>query len=42
MVKTLEPQPIFQDYVNRLQARPAYKQFMEKGDKIAAGMKKAG
>jgi glutathione S-transferase len=42
MVKALEPQPVFNDYVNRLQARPAYKRFMEQGDKIASEMKKAG
>jgi glutathione S-transferase len=42
MMKALEPHPAFKDYVNRLQERPAYKRFMEKGDKIAADMKKAG
>jgi len=41
MVKALEPRPAFQAYVNRLQERPAYKRFMEQGDKIAAEMKKA-
>jgi len=33
---------VFQDYANRVQQRPAYRRFMEKGEKIAAGMKKAG
>ena len=42
MTKALEPQPVFKDYVDRLQERPAYKRFMEKGDKIAGEMKKAG
>ena len=41
MMKALEPRPVFQDYVNRLQARPAYQRFMEKGNRIAAEMKKA-
>jgi glutathione S-transferase len=41
MTKALEPRPAFQAYVDRLQARPAYKRFVEKGDKIAAEMKKA-
>jgi glutathione S-transferase len=42
MMKALEAQPVFKDYVDRLQERPAYKRFMEKGDKIAGEMKKAG
>jgi glutathione S-transferase len=41
MMKALEPQPVFEDYVSRLHERPAYKRFMEKGDKIAEEMKKA-
>jgi glutathione S-transferase len=41
MMKALEPRPVFQAYVNRLQERPAFKRFMEKGDKIAGEMKKA-
>ena len=41
MVKALEPRPAFQDYANRVQQRPAYRRFMEKGEKIAAEMKKA-
>lgn len=40
MMKALDPQPVFVDYVDRLQARPAYKRFMEKNDQIAAQMKK--
>ena len=42
MMKALEAQQPFQEYVNRLQERPAYKRFMEKGDQIAAQMQKAG
>ena len=42
MMKALEPYPVFQGYVSRLQERPAYKRFMEKSDKIAGEMKKAG
>jgi len=41
MMKALEPRRVFQDYANRLQARPAYQRFMEKGDRIAAQMTKA-
>jgi len=42
MTKALESRPVFQEYSNRVQQRPAYRRFMEKGEKIAAGMKKAG
>jgi len=42
MMKALESRPVFQEYANRVQQRPAYRRFMEKGEKIAAGMKKAG
>jgi glutathione S-transferase len=42
MVKALEPRPVFKGYVDRLQERSAYRRFMEKGDKIAGEMKKAG
>jgi len=42
MMKALEAQPPFQEYVNRLQQRPAYQRFMQKGDQIAAQMQKAG
>ena len=41
MKKALEPRPDFQAYVNRLQERPVYKRFVEKGDKIAGEMKEA-
>jgi glutathione S-transferase len=41
MVKALDPRPAFLEYTNRLQARPAYQRFMEKGDRITAEMKKA-
>ena len=36
MMKALEPRPVFQEYANRLQARPAYQRFMDKGNTIAA------
>ena len=42
MVKALEPRPVFQDYLARVQQRPAYKRFMEKNDQLLAQMKKAG
>jgi glutathione S-transferase len=42
MMKALEPLSMFQEYVNRLQQRPAYRRFMEKGAAVAAGMKKTG
>lgn len=38
-MKALEPRPVFQEYANRLQARPAYQRFMDKGNTIAAQMK---
>lgn len=41
MMKALEDRPVFRDYTNRLQQRPAYKRFMEQSDRIAAEMKKA-
>lgn len=41
-MKALEGRPVFQDYFNRLQQRPAYQRFMEQGEQIAARMKKAG
>jgi len=40
--KALDGRPVFQDYFNRLQQRPAYQRFMEQGEQIAARMKKAG
>jgi glutathione S-transferase len=42
MMKALDGRPVFQDYINRLQQRPAYQRFMEQGEQIAARMKKAG
>ncbi|MBV8877959.1 MAG: glutathione S-transferase family protein [Gammaproteobacteria bacterium] len=42
MVKALEPRPVFQAYLARVQERPAYKRFMEKNDQLLAKMKKAG
>src|SRR5215469_10618460 len=36
MTKALEPRGVFVEYANRLQQRPAYRRFMEKGDQIAA------
>jgi glutathione S-transferase len=42
MVKALETRPVFQDYLARIQQRPAYQRFMEKNDQLLAQMKKAG
>jgi glutathione S-transferase len=42
MVKALEPRPVFQDYLARIQQRPAWKRFMEKNDQLLAQLKKAG
>jgi glutathione S-transferase len=42
MMKALDARPVFQDYINRVQQRPAYQRFMEQGEQIAARMKKAG
>jgi len=41
MTKALEARPAFQEYLGRLQQRPAYKRFMEKNDQILARMSKA-
>jgi glutathione S-transferase len=41
MVKALEPRPVFQAYLARVQQRPAYQRFMEKNDQLLAQMKKA-
>ena len=41
MVKALEAHPAFQEYVGRLQERPAYKRFIEKNDQLLAQLKKA-
>jgi glutathione S-transferase len=42
MVKALDPRPVFQDYLARVQQRPAWQRFMEKNDQLLAQMKKAG
>jgi glutathione S-transferase len=42
MVKSLEPRPIFQDYVARVSERPAYKRFAEQSQKLTAQIKAAG
>lgn len=42
MVKALETRPVFQDYLARIQQRPAYQRFMEKNEQLLAQMKKAG
>jgi glutathione S-transferase len=39
MMKSLEPQPIFQSYVGLLSQRPAYKRFNEQSDRLAAQLK---
>jgi glutathione S-transferase len=41
LMKALEPSPVLQAYLGRLQQRPAYQRFVSKNDKIAADMKKA-
>ena len=42
MTEALEPRAVFVEYANRLQQRPAYRRFMEKGDQIASRMQRAG
>ena len=41
MMKALEPRPAFQEYLGRLQERPAWKRFMAKTEELLAQMKKA-
>ena len=41
MTRALEARPVFQEYLDRLQQRPAYRRFMEKNDQILAQMNKA-
>ncbi|TLY90361.1 MAG: glutathione S-transferase family protein [Gammaproteobacteria bacterium] len=41
MMKALEARPLFQEYTERAQQRPAYKRFLEKNEQIATQMKKA-
>ena len=41
MVKSLEPRPVFRSYVDRVNARPAYKRAMEQGEKMVAKAKAA-
>jgi len=41
MMKALEPRPVFQEYLSRVQQRPAHRRFMEQTEKLAAQMKKA-
>jgi len=40
--KALDGRPVFQDYLDRVQRRPAHQRFMEQSEQIAARMKKAG
>src|SRR5262249_11894362 len=42
MTKALEPRPVFEEYLGRVQQRPAWRRFTEQGEKIAAQLKKAG
>jgi len=42
MVKALEARPVFQEYLGRLQHRPAHQRFLQSNDQILARMKKAG
>jgi glutathione S-transferase len=39
MTKSLEPRPIFQNYVGQIAQRPAYKRFSEQGDNLTAQLK---
>lgn len=41
MMKALEPRPIFEAYLNRMQQRPAHRRFMEQTEKLVAQLKKA-
>ncbi len=41
MTKALEPRPAFEEYLGRVQQRPAWRRFTEKGEQIAAQLKKA-
>jgi glutathione S-transferase len=41
MTKALEPRPVFDEYLQRVQQRPAWQRFMEKSGQIAARLKKA-
>jgi glutathione S-transferase len=40
MIKNIEPRPAFQEYVNRLQKRPAHVRFMEKSKELEEALKK--
>ena len=40
MIKSIEPRPAFQEYVNRLQKRPAHVRFMEKSKELEEALKK--
>jgi glutathione S-transferase len=42
MTKSLEPRPLFQDYLSRVSERPAYKRFNEQAERLAVQMKAAG
>jgi glutathione S-transferase len=42
MMKALEPRPVFEAYLNRLEQRPAHRRFMEQTEKLVAQLKKAG
>jgi glutathione S-transferase len=42
MMKTLEPRPAFQGYMQRLSQRPAYERFQQQGEQLLAQRKAAG
>jgi glutathione S-transferase len=42
MTRSVEPRPVFQQYVARLSERPAYKRFNDQANEFAARMKAAG
>jgi glutathione S-transferase len=42
MTKSLEPRPVFQDYMARVSERPGHKRFAEQSEKLIAQMKATG
>jgi glutathione S-transferase len=42
MTKALEPRPVYQGYLTRVTARPAYKRAMDQGEAIVAAAKGSG
>jgi glutathione S-transferase len=42
MTKALEPRPVYQGYLSRVTARPAYRRAIDQGEAIVAGAKGSG